>query len=238
MEITGERTVPGVEFENYWFRRHQVVYEWLLAYVSGARVLEAGAGEGYGAGLMSRLATSVVALDYDATAATHAAAAYPGVPVVRGNLVRLPFADASFDLVVSLQTVEHLWDQEAFVAECLRVLRPGGRFVLSTPNRRTFPPGNPFHERELDAAELRALLSGLGSLELRGVSHGPRLAAWERRHGDLVRAQLAVAPAGWDDDLRRLVASVSTTDFEVNALHDSCLDLVAVVTGPVEREQG
>jgi len=67
MEITGERTVPGVEHENYWFRRHEVVYEWLLAYVSGARVLEAGAGEGYGAGLMSRLAASVVALDFDAT---------------------------------------------------------------------------------------------------------------------------------------------------------------------------
>ena len=229
MEITGERTVPGVEHENYWFRRHQVVYEWVLAYVSGAHVLEAGAGEGYGAGLMSRLATSVMALDYDATAVTHVAAAYPGVPVVRGNLVRLPFAHGCFDLVVSLQTVEHLWDQEAFAAECLRVLRPGGRLVLSTPNRRTFPPGNPFHERELDAAELRALLTGPMSLELHGVSHGPRLAAWERRHGDLVRAQLASPPTGWDDDLRRLVASVSTTDFEVDTAHDACLDLVAVV---------
>jgi SAM-dependent methyltransferase len=221
---------PGVEHENYWFRRHQVVYEWLLAYVSGSRVLEAGAGEGYGAGLLSRLAASVVALDYDASAVTHVAAEYPGVPVVRGNLVRLPFADRSFDLVVSLQTVEHLWDQKAFVAECLRVLRPGGRFVLSTPNRRTFPPGNPFHERELDAAELRDLLTGHGSLELHGVSHGPRLVAWERRHGDLVHTQLADAPNAWDDDLRRLVASVSTTDFEVDAADDSCLDLVAVVT--------
>jgi SAM-dependent methyltransferase len=125
---------------------------------------------------MSRLAASVVALDFDATAATHAAATYPGVPAVRGNLVRLPFADSSFDLVVSLQTVEHLWDQEA---------------------------------------------------------------AWEPRHGDLVRAQLASgAPAAWDRDLRQLVASVSTADFEVDAAHDSCLDLVAVVTRPTEPEQG
>jgi SAM-dependent methyltransferase len=231
MEITGERTVPGVEHENYWFRRHQVVYEWLLAYVSGARVLEAGAGEGYGAGLMSRLASSVVALDYDATAAAHVARAYPGIPVVRGNLVQLPFDDGGFDLVVSLQTVEHLWDQEALVAECLRVLRPGGRFVLSTPNRRTFPPGNPFHARELDAGELRELLTRHGPLQLHGVGHGPRLAAWERRHGDLVGAQLASPPTAWDDDLRRLVASVSTTDFEVAGADDASLDLIAVLTG-------
>ena len=107
MEITGERTVPGVEHENYWFRRHEAVYEWLLPYVREADVLEAGAGEGYGAGMMAT-AAAVVALDYDADAARHAAVTYPDVPVVRGNLVSLRFADGCFDVVVSLQTVEHL----------------------------------------------------------------------------------------------------------------------------------
>jgi 2-polyprenyl-3-methyl-5-hydroxy-6-metoxy-1,4-benzoquinol methylase len=156
MEITGERTVAGVEQENYWFRRHEVVYEWLLPFVRKADVLEAGAGEGYGACMMATAAASVVALDYDAVAARHAAVTYPDVPVVRGNLVRLPLADDCFDVVVSLQTVEHLWDQDAFVAECLRVLRPGGRCIVSTPNRLTFPPGNLYYERELTGGELAA----------------------------------------------------------------------------------
>lgn len=231
MEITGERTVPGVEHENYWFRRHEAMYQWLLPYVGGAHVLEAGAGEGYGAGLMHQVAMSVVALDYDAGAARHAATAYPHVPVVRGNLVQLPFVDGCFDLVVSLQTVEHLWDQEAFVGECARVLRPGGRFVVSTPNRLTFPPGNLFHERELTGAELAELVSRHGHVErLCGLSHGPRLREWEADHGDLVRAQVAAPAHEWDDRLRQLVASVTTGDFVLAGVDDACLDLVVVVT--------
>ena len=57
--------------------------------------------------------------------------------VVSGNLVALPLGCQTFDSVVSLQTIEHLWDQEGFVRECARVMRPGGLFVLSTPNRLT-----------------------------------------------------------------------------------------------------
>ena len=78
----------------------------------------------------------------------------------------LPFPDGPFDAVVSLQVVEHIWEQPRFVAECARVTRPGGWVALSTPNRLTFSPGvargekplNPFHVNELDAEELLELL--------------------------------------------------------------------------------
>lgn len=109
MEITGERTVPGIAHENYRFRRHEAVYEWLLPHVVGADVLEAGSGEGYGAGLMSARASSVVALDYDAVATCNAARRCSDVPVGHGNLVQLPFPDGCFDGMVSLQTVESTW---------------------------------------------------------------------------------------------------------------------------------
>lgn len=231
MVITGERTVPGIWHENYWFRRHEIVYEALRDTVRDKAVLEAGCGEGYGADLLSREARSLVALDYDAYATGHVRSAYPQVPVVRGNLVALPYADAAFDVVVSLQTIEHLWDQDAFVAECVRVLRPGGTLVVSTPNTLTFPPGNIYHPKELEPAELRDLVSAHARVEsLAGLHHGPRLAAWEERHGSLVDAQIAGPYEEWPAHVADLVRSVATADFVVRESDDAdlaaSLDLV------------
>jgi SAM-dependent methyltransferase len=214
--------------ENYWFRRHEAVYLHFSSVCSGLRVLEAGCGEGYGAALLAGVASRVVALDYDAAAIAHASAAYR-LPAVRANLVALPFRDGAFDAVISLQTVEHLWDQPRFVAECRRV---GRALLLSTPNRLTFSPGrdtplNPFHTTELSPAELRALLGG--DAELLGLHHGPALAAMDERHGGLVAAQLAGPPQTWSARLRADVAAVSAADFVIGAEDlDRSLDLVAV----------
>lgn len=231
LPITGERTVPGVLHENYWFRRHEAVYVAIASELDDAVVLEAGCGEGYGAQLLAQLARRVIALDYDAYAIAHVGRTYPGLVVLRGNLIALPFADDTYDAVVSLQTVEHLWDQDAFVAECRRVLRPGGRLILSTPNRLTFPPGNPFHARELSAAELRDLvMSRGGTAALRGLRHGPELIEWEHRHGSIVDAQLAAPPDQWPTALAERVAAVGVGDFVLDDQVEMSLDLVAIVT--------
>ena len=65
LHLTGERTVPGIAEENYWFRRHEAAYTALLPHCADATVLEAGCGEGYGAGLLATTARRVLALDYD-----------------------------------------------------------------------------------------------------------------------------------------------------------------------------
>jgi SAM-dependent methyltransferase len=173
-----------------------------------------------------------VAVDYDADAIGHVGRTYPEIPVVRGNLVALPFAADTYDVVVSLQTIEHLWDQDAFLAECRRVLRPEGRLILSTPNRLTFPAGNPFHRKELSPAELRRLVARHGRLaSLHGVRHGPALLDWERRHGSIVDAQLGAAPDRWPTALAERVAAVGVDDFVITADEmGTSLDLVAVVT--------
>lgn len=230
MVITGERTVPGIWHENYWFRRHEVVYELVAGLVGGLEVLEAGCGEGYGADLLRRHAARVHALDYDEYAVDHVRRAYPDVSVVRGNLVALPWADASHDAVVSLQTVEHLWDQDAFVEECFRVARPGGRVVVSTPNTLTFPPGNIYHPRELTPDELVDLVRRHGDVEIvLGLRHGPRLAAWEEVHGSLVDAQIAGPPGSWSSEVAATVEAVTTDDFElVPEDLATSLDVVAV----------
>jgi SAM-dependent methyltransferase len=228
LPLTGERTVPGIWHENYWFRRHQAAYLALAPLCATAVVLEAGCGEGYGAAVaLDAGASTVVALDYDADAVEHTRGTY-GVPAVRGNLVALPFAAGRFDVVLSLQTLEHLWDQRTFLAECARVLRPGGRLALTTPNRLTFPPGNPFHAHELDAADLTALV-GAGPFRIEtldGLRHGHRIVAFEAEHGDLVAAQLATEPNRWPAHCAAFVADVTADDFVLSGDDvDASLDL-------------
>jgi len=247
--LTGERTVPGLDVENYWFRRHEVVYERLAPRCSGRDVLEAGCGEGYGADLIAQVANRVIGLDYDDTAVAHVAARYPRVETLQGNLAALPLPDGCVDVVVNFQVIEHLWDQAQFIAECARVLRPGGLLMISTPNRITFSPGrdtpiNPFHTRELNAAELTELLvdGGFHMDGVYGVFHGPTLRALDARHGgSLIDAQIerALADAPWPEELARDVAAVRTADFEIvaagdHAAHpiDDSLDLVAIAVRP------
>jgi SAM-dependent methyltransferase len=230
MQITGERTVPGIPEENYWFRRHEAVYQYVCALLGpAATVLEAGCGEGYGARMLAEAGHLPTLLDYDDFTVRHVRKAYPSMPIVRGNLVALPFADRSFDALVSLQTIEHLWDQPRFAAECHRVSR--GLLVLSTPNRLTFPPGNIFHTRELSPDQLRNLLDG-HEPTLLGLHHGPRIRSWEASYGDLVAAQIAAQPAGWDPELAGFVASLTTADFELSERGlDRALDLIAITGG-------
>lgn len=246
LPLTGERTIPGLAEENYWFRRHEVVYERLAERCAGRDVLEAGCGEGYGADLIADVARRVIGLDYDESAVAHVRARYPRVEMLHGNLAELPLEDGAVDVVVNFQVIEHLWDQGQFVAECLRVLRPAGVLLMSTPNRITFSPGrdtpiNPFHTRELNAAELTELLTAAGfSVEsMQGVFHGSGLVELDARHGgSIIDAQIAraVADAPWPDDLLADVASVTTDDFDVIDASardiDDSLDLVAIAVRP------
>jgi SAM-dependent methyltransferase len=246
LTLTGERTIPDLDIENYWFRRHQVVYQRLAPRCAGREVLEAGCGEGYGADLIAGVAHRVVAVDYDEAAVAHVRSRYPGVEVMRANLAELPLADASVDVVVNFQVIEHLWDQARFVAECARVLRPRGLLMVSTPNRITFSPGrdtpiNPFHTRELNADELTQLLvdAGFRAVSISGLFHGPRLREMDARHGgSIIDAQIAraVADAPWPPELAADVAAVTTDDFDLVAAGDrdidDSLDLIAIAVRP------
>jgi SAM-dependent methyltransferase len=252
LALTGERTVPGLAEENYWFRRHEVVYRRLADRCADRDVLEAGCGEGYGADLIADVAAHVIGLDYDELTVAHARACYPRVDVRHGNLAALPLPDTSVDVVVNFQVIEHLWDQPQFVAECARVLRPGGVLLMSTPNRITFSPGrdtpvNPFHIRELNAQELTELLvdGGFAVTSMSGVFHGLGLTALDAKHGgSIINAQVerALADAPWPPDLLADVASVTVDDFDLTEAGgrgnpdipdiDDSLDLVAIAVRP------
>lgn len=244
LHLTGERTVPDIADENYWFRRHQAAYVELLPYCAGATVLEAGCGEGYGAGILAGKAKRVLALDYDRAATTHVARRYPEVTVARANLAFLPIKSSTVDVVVSFQVIEHLWDQAGFLAECHRVLRPGGRLLVTTPNRITFTPDsdiplNPYHTREFSPSELDSMVRGAGFSpeRLLGLHHGPGLLTLDERYGgSIIAAQLDVVfgelpgQATWPSALLADVEAIRASDFVIHGEDlDTSLDLIAVV---------
>lgn len=136
-------------------------------------MLDAGCGAGYGSALLASTATRVVGVDRSAEAIAYARRRYAaaGVEFVEGDLLALDFPDASFDVVCSFETIEHLPDRDAFLREMRRALRPGGALLLSTPRVETTTeaPANPFHEVELSSADLERLLRRFfGSVELYG----------------------------------------------------------------------
>ena len=237
LPLTGERTVPGVPEENYWLRRHEIAYRHALPLVTGARVLEVGCGEGYGTAMLATVARDVLGVDYDALTVAHAAATYPTVRFVRGNLAALPVESGAIAALASLQVIEHVWDHAEFLAECRRVLCPDGLLLVTTPNRLTFSPGrdaplNPFHTKEFAATELASLISrcGFDVSSVLGLHAGPRLRALDDAHGgSFVGAQLATPPAEWSDGLRADVASVTVDDFDIDGRDvDAALDLVVL----------
>ena len=200
MRFTGERFIPTeegkIQLEHY--HRYAVVRD----LVAGKHVLDVACGEGYGSSMLADLAVAVTGVDISSEAVQHAAATYvkPNLTYIEGSATALPFADASFDMVVSFETIEHLAGQVEMVAELRRVLRPEGMLVISSPNRPVYSEESgehhEFHVKELDFAEFDALLKVqfpavryLGQRMLMGsviqpLSSGPdALRAWHMEAG-------------------------------------------------------
>jgi ubiquinone/menaquinone biosynthesis C-methylase UbiE len=160
---TGERLVPGT-MGGKLFRQHEVRYVFAGALVQGKQVLDVASGSGIGTHyLLCAGARSCLGFDIDREAIEYARAAYSDCRFTQCEATRLCLADASVDVVVSFETIEHIKDQKAFLLECRRVLRPGGVFVCSTPNRTLARWGedNPFHLRELTVAQFNDLVAAV-----------------------------------------------------------------------------
>ena len=166
LEFTGERFVPGVAGEiahEHWHR-----YAFARRFAAGRRVLDVSCGEGYGSALLAEVAAHVTGVDVAPDAVAHARAAYGGranLRFVRASAAALPLADASVDVVVSFETIEHLSRalQPLMLAELARVLTPAGVLVLSAPDPVEYSQArgyrNPHHLHEPPRGELDALLA-------------------------------------------------------------------------------
>ncbi len=162
-----------------WWGEHRSRYRFAQAYFEGKVVLDVACGTGFGCDMICRArAKLVVGVDINLeglrTGFKHFNSG--SVKFVRADGIALPFRDGSFDVVTSFETIEHVADYLTLLREIRRVLKHGGRIILSTPNAlitSRFPP-NPFHVREFQARELHdLLLEFFRCVELRGQRASP-----------------------------------------------------------------
>jgi SAM-dependent methyltransferase len=239
LALTGERTLPDVPEENYWFQRHLVVYEWIARRVGGLRVVDMACGEGYGSDALAAAgARSVVGVDANPEAHEHARLRY-----VRDNL---RFArdmverfDEPCDVLVFLQTIEHVRDPGAILERFKALLAPGGVAYVSTPNVLTLAPpgaersGNPWHVYEYRPQEFAALCRAhFPRAELHGLFHARKLALHQvalHLGWDGVHQRLGITQRFYD----RFTPAIDRRDFALRAgpaaALERALDLVAVL---------
>ncbi len=171
--------------DNFVFQRSLLAYHAAAGRIAGD-VLEIGTGSGYGIEVLAPRTERFVTLDKHAPAP--GLLDRPGVEFRCATVPPLPFADGSFDCVVSFQVIEHIERDALFVAEARRVLRPGGMLILSTPNAPMSLTRNPWHVREYTACQLRELLGIFAEVEMLGVSgNGKVMAYYEQNRRSVER---------------------------------------------------
>ena len=181
-EFTGERVIPGQVDQDLW-NEHLARYLFASRLSRGKRVLDLACGTGYGSVELAQLADSVLALDLSQEAVQFASAHYsrPNLRFLQASCAEVPLPDASVDLVVAFEVIEHLADWPRLIQEARRLLAPGGQFIVSTPNKsyyaesRRLSGANPFHRHEFEFEEFQAALTAIFphvSLFLQNHSYG------------------------------------------------------------------
>lgn len=240
LALTGERTLPDVPAENYWFRRHLAVYEWISARVRGMRVVDAACGEGYGSAVLATTAASVVGVDANPEAHEHARLRYRA-PNLRFERALVERYAGQADAVVFLQTIEHLHEPAAALAHLRSLVGERGAVYVSTPNVLTLAPrgavrsGNPWHVHEYRAEEFDALCrSCFARVQLLGLFHARKLRLHEyalRLGWDALHPRLGLTERFYN----RFTPAIAASDF---ALREAgarrlarALDFLAVCSG-------
>jgi SAM-dependent methyltransferase len=236
LALTGERTLPDVPEENYWFRRHLVVYEWIAGRVRGRRAIDMACGEGYGTAALARTAASVIGVDANPEAHEHARLRYR-LENVRFERALVEAFSEPADAVVFLQTIEHLREPGGVLEHFRTLLSDGGSVFVSTPNVLTLAPkgasrsDNPWHVHEYRLAEFERLCrEHFSKVELYGLFHARKLrlhelalrCGWDRAHAALGLTERFYA---------RFTPAIAASDFVLRGREaelERALDFLAV----------
>ena len=166
-EITSNKIIS----DNPIHQRLLKAYYLAVDYIKGD-LLELGCGEGRGVELLAPIATSFTAIDKIGEVVEQLARKFPDHTFKKGSFPPLDGTESnSFDTIVSFQVIEHIKDDRKFLEEIWRVLKPGGKAIITTPNIKKSVTRNPWHIREYTAAELKAMVSFVfDEMELLGIT--------------------------------------------------------------------
>lgn len=247
---TAERVSRDVT-DNYVFQRSKLAYVEASKRVHG-NLLEIGTGAGYGVSIIAPFADRYVTIDK--TRSEELGDMPSNVEFVQCAVPPLPFEDESFDCVVSFQVIEHVKRDCEFVREVYRVLKPGGRFIVSTPNRLMSLTRNPWHVREYTSEEFDRLLSLFSGVERLGVAGNERVWSYYQKNKesvhrimrfDILRMQwwlprwLLQIPYDILNRLNRrklhsqnrsLTENIVMEDYALQPVNDKCFDLFYIAT--------
>jgi SAM-dependent methyltransferase len=246
---TAERSSGLDPSEQVIFNRCLFAYEAASTMVKG-ELIELGSGEGYGIEILSPLVSHYMAIDkFEST--------LPAANHVEFRKILLPsligIKDNSYDYAVSFQVIEHIKDDKMFLKEISRVLKPGGKLILSTPNRLMSLTRNPWHIREYSSTELESLMKMYFSMvEMKGVYGNDLIMRYHEQNKvsvkkitrfDILNLQyilprrLLQIPYDVMNRLNRrkllsenssIVSNITTGDFYTDRATDDCFDLFAI----------
>ena len=247
---TAERVSRDVT-DNFVFQRSKLAYVEAAKRVQGC-VLEIGTGTGYGVDIIAPNVKRFVTMDK--TRSEELGVMPENVEFVEGVVPPLPFADESFDCVVSFQVIEHIKRDKEFVREVYRVLKKGGKFIVSTPNRPMSLTRNPWHVREYTPEQFGALLSEFNDVEALGVAGNEQVWSYYKKNRESVQriTRFDIFRMQWwmprwvlqipydilnrlnrrrlHSENRTLTENIAMEDYSLQQVDNECFDLFYIAT--------
>jgi len=247
---TTEITSDSIASDNPIHQRLLAAYIYAQPSIEG-NLLEIGCGTGRGLQTLVNTADHYTGIDKYKTLTDELQAEYPQADFKAMHIPPLKgIEDNSFDTVVSFQVIEHIKDDITFLKEIHRVLKPGGKAIISTPNKKMTLTRNPWHVREYFAPELEKICKSIFSkVEANGIAGNDKVMEYHEKNRESVRkitkydifnlqyrlpAPLLRIPYEFLNRVNRnkldqadnsLVKSISVADYYVNENAEESLDL-------------
>tara|TARA_B100000073_G_scaffold326175_1_gene310626 strand:- start:40 stop:819 length:780 start_codon:yes stop_codon:yes gene_type:complete len=252
---TAERSSRTDPSENVIFQRHLIAYKEASRLISGT-VLEIGSGEGYGLKELSKKADKYFAVDKYHTEIPKSIKSETNIQFKQMSVPPLDgISDNSIDYVVTFQVIEHIVDDKGFIAEIYRVLKKGGKLILTTPNKLMSLSRNPWHIREYNPQEMIEIVkTSFDNFDIMGIFGNDKVKKYYEKNKQSVQKYQRLDFLNLENHLPRwilripydilnrlnryklqdnnedLVAKIKYTDYYIDTNNDMCLDFFCIAT--------